>query len=89
MINGPLSSTVTKQAKLKAWEEVVAAIRRECPLDPEGNGSQKELKDVRKKWQNLLAEAKRAISRNKEYLSGSGKTNIEIIYHFILAIKPP
>lgn len=74
MINAPLSSTITKQAKQKAWEEVVAVISRECPIDPEGNGTHRELKDVRKKWQNILAEAKKAISRNKEYLNGTGMT---------------
>jgi len=60
------SSSATKQAKRRAWKEIHEAILSECPLD-----KPKDMAELRKKWHNLLANTKKAMSLYNSSLKGN------------------
>lgn len=59
------STSASKQAKRRAWKEIHEAILSECPLD-----KPKDMAELRKKWHNLLANTKKAISLYNSSLKG-------------------
>ena len=67
IINGNFSATVTKKSKATAWKEILATIEHECP-----DGDKKDVPQVKKKWSNLMREARIDITKHNQSVTGTG-----------------
>ena len=67
VINGNFSATVTKESKAVAWKELQTIIELECP-----DGDKKDVPHIKKKWTNLMREARIDIAKYNKSLSGTG-----------------
>lgn len=70
---GAFSSTITKESKKKAWTQIIECVNQVKPLNPP------RLKDdVKKKWNNVSGDAKKAIDKHKAAISGTGTWVIKL-----------
>ena len=67
IIIGAFSSTNTKQDKYKAWDEIHRNIVLDCPT-----GDPKTVAQVKKKWENLVKDAKVEIAKYNAAVRGTG-----------------
>ena len=69
MILGTFSSVVTVKGKQLAWEWVQRQLTIAHPEDAE-----KTVTQVKKKWENLMGEARKETGKYLEALRGTGKS---------------
>ena len=78
LLAGAYSSTVTKEKKTAAWNDILEAIHLESP-----DTKRKTIEELKKKWSNFTSAAKKEITAYKKSLTGTGKT----LEHHSLSMK--
>lgn len=76
IIFGAQSSTVTNKIKQQHWDEIVAIINQQCPSQ-----EPRDREKTKKKWNNLLSEAKKNLKEHNKSLEETGIIVLEFSYN--------